>query len=197
MDKLVARTVIAPLYVAESKFPIQLRSLQISEVPLAGIIRLQGRTDDEQFRTSVNTALGLQLPKAERTAQNGDIRLAWSGPNEYLCFCPLEIEEGLLKSITEALAGQFAVATLYSDSRVGFRIVGDEATGFISKGCSIDVHAATFPVGQCVTTKFAGLPAMLMHRMDGEYVVYFDVGYIEFVLKWLVDAAEEFSEQVS
>jgi sarcosine oxidase, subunit gamma len=197
MDKLIARTVLAPLYVAEVKFPIQSRSLQISEVPLAGIIRIQGRTDDEQFRASINTALGLQLPKAERTTQNGEVSLAWSGPNEYLCFCSLEVEDGLLHSLTNALAGQFAVATLYSDSRAGFRILGEDATCFIAKGCSIDVHATAFPVGQSVTTKFAGLPAMLMHRTDGEYVVYFDVGYIEFILKWFIDAAEEFSELTS
>lgn len=197
MDKLTPRTVVAPLYVPENIFPVRAPSLEISELPLAGIIRLQGRSDDVEFRESVSASLGIPLPPAERFSQNGDVRLAWAGPNEYLCLCPLETEEKYVSAVTEALAGQFATVTLYSDSRVGFRITGREAAAFVAKGCSIDSHPASFPAGRVVTTRFAGLPAMIMHRTEGEYVVYFDIGFVEFVLKWILDAAEEFRELAS
>ncbi|MBN3786546.1 sarcosine oxidase subunit gamma family protein [Burkholderia sp. Ac-20353] len=197
MDKLIARTVVAPLYVSEQVFPIRAGSLQIFELPLAGIIRLQGRTDDPEFRASVSATVSVQLPLAETFSPGADVELAWVGPNEYLCFCPLDAEERTFSALTAALAGQFATATLYSDSRVCFLITGTDATAFLAKGCSIDMHPASFPVGRVVTTRFADLPAMVMHRNEGEFVVYFDVSYIEFALKWILDAAEEFIERTA
>ncbi|MEX3982187.1 sarcosine oxidase subunit gamma [Paraburkholderia sp. EG287A] len=194
MDKLIARSTVAEQFADARVFPIRADGLQISELPLAGIIRVQGRTTHEAFRTQVTASLGVGVPTAERVSIGTDVRLAWAGPNEYLCFCALDAEEKLLSALTAALTGQFATVTLVSDSRIGFLIKGREAQAFISKGCSLDMYRESFPVNRVVTTRFAGLPAMLMHRSESEYAVYFDIGYAEFVLKWMLDAAAEFLE---
>ncbi|MEB2543756.1 sarcosine oxidase subunit gamma [Burkholderia cenocepacia] len=194
MDKLIARSTVSQQFVDSNVFPIRADNLQISELPLAGIIRVQGRTADDAFRSQVASCLGADLPAAERTSVGADVRIAWTGPNEYLCFCALAAEEKHLSALTDALAGQFATVTLVSDSRVAFLVTGREAQAFISKGCSIDMNPASFPADRAVTTRFAGLPAMLMHRGGGDYVIYFDIGYVEFVVKWMLDAAEEFLE---
>jgi len=192
MDRLVARSTVSPQFVGESAFPIRAGSLQISELPLAGIIRVQGRSADEAFRSGVAAALGLRLPEAEAISRGAGARLAWAGPNEYLCFCALADEDKCVSALTAALAGQFATVTLVSDSRVGFVVTGSNADALLSKGCSIDMHRVAFPAGRVVTTRFAGLPAVLMRREAGDYAIYFDVAYVEFILKWLLDAAEEF-----
>lgn len=192
MDKLIARSTVTEQFADSVVFPIRADGLQISELPLAGIIRLQGRAQDEAFRSRVTASLGADIPSAERVSAGTDLRLAWAGPNEYLCLCTLDVEEKCLSALTAALVGQFATITLVSDSRLGFLIKGREAEAFISKGCSIDMHRESFPVNRVVTTRFGGLPAMLMHRSEGEYVIYFDIGYAEFVLKWMLDAAAEF-----
>lgn len=194
MDKLIARTKITPNFVGESEFPLRSARLHVSELPLAGIIRLQGETSNEAFRSGVQAALGVQLPVPERVSVTNEVRLAWAGPNEYLCFCPLGSEEKYESLLAGALAGQFAAVTLVSDSRVVFLVSGKDAAALMAKGCSIDMHPSTFAVGHVVTTRFAGLPAMLIHRDQGEYVLYFDIGYTEFMVKWLLEAAEEFTE---
>jgi sarcosine oxidase, subunit gamma len=195
MDKLIARTTVSQNFFGEGVFPFRAEGLQISELPLAGIIRIQGNTADEAFSSAVVTALATPLPAPERVSATRDIRLAWAGPGECLCFCALESESSVESALNESLAGQFATVTLVSDSRVAFLVAGKEAPALLAQGCSIDTHPATFGVDNVVTTRFAGLPAMLMHRDQGEYVLYFDVGYTEFVVKWLLEAAEEFVDQ--
>lgn len=194
MDKLIPRTTISPNFVGEGVFPVRTPSLQVSELPLSGIIRVQGSSDDA-FRAGVASALGIQVPPHERLSAGDDVKLAWAGPNEYLCFCSLASEAKRESTLVGALRGQFATVTAVSDSRVAFLVTGDDAAAFVSKGCSIDMHRSSFAVGHVVTTRFAGLPTMLLHRDMGEYVLYFDTGYTEFVLKWLLEAAEEFTGQ--
>lgn len=192
MDKLIARSTVSAQFIDPAVFPIRFDSLRITELPLGGIIRIQGAGNDAAFRSTVTNALGVTLPEPERSTSNGEVRLAWAGPNEFVCFCPLAEEEQYESRLTGAFAGQFATATLVSDSRVGFRIAGEDAASFISKGCAIDMHPERFDAGRALTTRFAGLPAMLMRDQDDGYAVYFDIGYIEFILKWIVDAAAEF-----
>jgi len=191
MDKLVTRSTVSSQFVDANIFPVHASSLQISELPLGGIIRIQGSSKDAAFRSAVKAALAVDVPPPENSTSSADVRLAWAGPNEFLCFCPLATEMKYEQRLSRALVGHFATVTLVSDSRLGLQITGTQAASFLSKGCAIDLHAASFGIGHTVTTRFAGLPAMLLRDEDG-YVIYFDIGYVEFLMKWVVDGAEEF-----
>jgi sarcosine oxidase, subunit gamma len=192
MDKLIARSTVNQDFVDSQSFPIAVSSLNISELPLGGIVRIQGRSSDPAFAAGVTTCLGVTLPAPESLARGNSCVLAWAGPNEYLWFCDLAEEGAFVASLTGALTGVFANVTLVSDSRIGFLVRGVEARSFLAKGCSIDMHATAFGAGQVVTTRFAGLPAMLLSREEDEFVIYFDIGHAQYVLKWISDAAEEF-----
>lgn len=194
MDKLIARSALSPQFIDANLFPVDFGDLQIAELPLAGIVRIQGFAGDAGFRAAVTQALGVAVPEPEASTSQGDIRLVWGGPHEFLCFCPLA-EEAQYRSRFTAVAGCFVTATVISDSRVGFRMTGREAASFIAKGCAIDMHSEQFKVGHSTSTRFASLPALVMRHDEDVYVVYFDVGYIEFILKWIVDAAAEFASQ--
>ena len=192
MDKLSARSTICQQFIEGKPFPVRCPSLEISELPLAGIIRLQGKGNDPLFQAAVSAALALSLPAPESVSGTGDVQIAWTGPNEWLCFCPLSKEESCLGALTDAVAGQFATVTLVSDSRIGLVVTGQDAAALLSKGCAIDLHPVAFPVGHVVTTRFAGLPSMLTGRSASAYVLYFDVGSTEYMLNWIIDAADEF-----
>jgi sarcosine oxidase subunit gamma len=194
MLKLISRTLVSPQLVEEAKFPVKSEKVQISEMPLGGILRIQGNTVDPAFKVAVAAALDLELPEPEAMVAKGDLRLAWAGPKEYLCFCSIEDEARYEQSLRSSLMGQFATTTLMSDSRIAFVISGQSAAAFLSKGCSVDMDPACFGVGRVVTTRFAGLPAMIMCRDKNEYAAYFEVGYAQFLVRWIVDAAAEFSE---
>jgi sarcosine oxidase, subunit gamma len=197
MVKLNARSTLFQEYLDKSVFPVQTPTLQITELPLSGILRVQGRQSDAAFVSAVEENLGVQLPAPSRTESNADVTVTWAGPNEYLCFCALENEtqyEGALKS---ALEGKFAAVTLVSDSRFGVRVSGSNAAAFIAQGCSIDMDTTSFPIGHAVTTRFAGLPAILIHRAKQEYILYVDIGYVEYMLKWLVAESNEYRHVVA
>jgi sarcosine oxidase, subunit gamma len=192
MVKLKARSTLAQEYVDKRVFPVQTPTLQIAELPLSGILRVQGRRSDTAFVSVVEGNLGVQLPEPSRTASNPDVTLTWAGPNEYLCFCALENEARYENALKTALEGLFAAVTLVSDSRFGVCISGSNAASFISQGCSIDMGTASFPVGHAVTTRFAGLPAILINRAQQEYHLYVDIGYVEYLLKWLAAESSEY-----
>jgi sarcosine oxidase subunit gamma len=192
MLKLQARTTVTSQFVMGHTFPVDTPSLRVSEVPLHEIIRIQGGSESAPTRAIIESVLALNLPLPECSTQDKSKRLAWVGPNEWLVLCALEDEGGLFDELTRALADQFATVTLVSDSRVSFLVAGDVAADFVAKGCAIDLHVTAFPVGAVVTTRFAGLPAMLLHRDTLEYVLYFDVSMAGFLVDWLCDAAEEF-----
>lgn len=192
MDKLIARSTVHQDFVDSKSFPIAARSLSISELPLGGIVRIQGQSSDAAFSAGITTSLGVPLPVPESLSRRDSAVLAWAGPNEYLWFCDLADEESFVSALKWALAGLFANVTLVSDSRIGFLVMGEAARSFIAKGCSIDMYAAAFGAGHVVTTRFAGLPAMLLSREENEFFIYFDIGHAQYVLNWVRDAAEEF-----
>lgn len=196
MAKLMARSTVHHDFIDSKNFPIASSTLNVAELPLGGIVRLQGRSSDSAFNAGVTAGLGVTLPPPESLSRSDAGVLAWAGPNEYLWFCDLSAEDKFVSSLMGALAGVFANVTLVSDSRIGFLVTGSEARSFFSKGCSIDMHAAAFRVGHVVTTRFAGLPAMLLSRRENEFVIYFDIAHAQYVLKWIEDAAEEFLHAV-
>jgi sarcosine oxidase subunit gamma len=193
MLSLQARTTVTPHLIAGRPFPVDTASLQVAEESLHGVIRVQVDRQSVQARAEIQAVLGLELPRPERCTQNGGTRLAWVGPNEWLVFCSVEDENAHLHALTDSLQGQFATMTLMSDSRVSFKVCGSASADFLAKGCAIDLGAGMFPVSAVVTTRFAGLPAMLLHRDTSEYVLYFDVSLADFLVNWTIDAAEEFA----
>jgi sarcosine oxidase, subunit gamma len=197
MVKLNARSTLAQEYVGKTVFPVQTPTLQITELPLSGILRVQGRRSDTAFVSVVEGNLGVQLPEPSRTASNPDVTVTWAGPNEYLCFCALENEAKYESALKAALEGLFAAVTLVSDSRFGVCVSGSSAAAFVSQGCSIDMGTASFPVGHALTTRFAGLPAILINRANQEYHLYVDIGYVEYLLKWLVAESSEYRHIVA
>jgi sarcosine oxidase, subunit gamma len=197
MVKLNARSTLAQEYVDKRAFPVQTSTLQITELPLSGILRVQGRRSDPAFVSVVEGNLGVQLPEPSRTASNPEVTLTWAGPNEYLCFCALENEARYETTLKTALEGLFAAVTLVSDSRFGVCISGSNAAAFISQGCSIDLGTTSFPVGNAVTTRFAGLPSILINRAQQEYYLYVDIGYVEYLLRWLAAESSEYRHIVA
>ncbi|PRD74619.1 hypothetical protein C6P74_26090 [Burkholderia multivorans] len=197
MVKLNARSTLSQEYVDKNVFPVQTPTLQITELPLSGILRIQGRQSDAAFVAAVEENLGVQLPAPERTDSRADVNVTWAGPNEYLCFCALEHEAQYESALKSALEGKFAVVTLVSDSLFGVRVSGSNAAAFIGQGCSIDMDPTNFPIGHSVTTRFASLPAILIHRARQEYILYVDIGYVEYMLKWLVAESNEYRHVVA
>jgi sarcosine oxidase, subunit gamma len=186
MPKLASRgQVCTPL-------PLRYPTLSITEIPLSGILRLQGKSQSPAFKEGVERVTRFALPVQGALESNGAVLGAWATPGEWLLFCDLAEEQALLNELRAELSDVFANVALVSDSRLGFSIQGDSAADFLAKGGGMDVDSAVFKPGSCVTTRFAGLPAILMHVMSGEYRLYVDISFSGFISSWIADAAQEF-----
>jgi sarcosine oxidase, subunit gamma len=194
MSELIARTLAATQWAPPERFPIGAPNLSIEELPLAGILRVQSGTDDPAWRTRFATVAGLALPASGQCHVDfqPDRFIAWSAPREWLFVCPLEEELARLEAFERVCDGGVAAATLISDSRIGFRATGIDAPVLLAKGTALNVDGGVFPPGSAATTRFAGLAAMIVHRLPGEYLIYFDVAYSEFLMRWWLDTADEF-----
>ncbi|XHO03486.1 hypothetical protein ACEQUB_00346 [Ralstonia syzygii] len=192
MANLIARTFVTETWTKPAALPVHTPSLAIHELPLAGIIRIQGSANDSQVIAAIQTATGLTVPLTERYVEADRDILARVGPNEWLLFTDLAVEERALQALQRNFGDVFANATLVSDSRIALAVAGDAAPDFLAKGCALDFHPTAFPPGTLASTRFAGLPAAILHRTLNHYVIYFDVALAEFVVSWLVDASKEF-----
>lgn len=195
MPELTARTLTATQWAPPGRFPVGAPNLSIEELPLAGIVRLQSRIDEPGWMARLAVVAGFAaLPAMGRCTVDAqaDNFIAWSAPREWLAFCPLAEEANLLETFEKLCDGSLAVATLISDSRVGFRATGTDAQALLAKGTALNLETDAFPPGSAATTRFAGLAAMIVHRLPGEYLIYFDVAYSEFLMRWWLDAADEF-----
>lgn len=195
MPELTARTLTAAQWAPPGRFPVGAPNLSIEELPLAGIVRLQSRIDDPGWMARLAVVAGVAaLPATGRCTVDAqaDRFIAWSAPREWLAFCPLAEEANRLEAFEKLCDGSIAVATLISDSRVGFRATGTDAPALLAKGTALNLGTDVFPPGSAATTRFAGLAAIIVHRLPSEYLVYFDVAYSEFLMRWWLDAADEF-----
>ncbi|TDV33846.1 heterotetrameric sarcosine oxidase gamma subunit [Paraburkholderia caballeronis] len=193
MVKLQARTHVTATLSNAKRFPIDEAELKIDELPLHAIVRVQGRSNDRAFRAGCADVFGTALPDAEQTSALAHGRLAWVTPNEWLYFGPIEQESAVTGSLATAFHGLFATVTKLSDARVAFVVQGRRAAEFLAKGSGIDFASHAFPVGRAVTTRFAGIAAMIIRLAPLEYALYFDVSLAGFLLDWLIDSAAEFA----
>ena len=182
-------------YWAPGKVPLHGEHLQISEHHLDGIIRVQGVAESAAFREAVAKAIGIQPPAVGQYVRTNQYEFAWVGPREWILFVPLAKEYEYLAALNEAFAGTFATAALMSDSRFALEISGSSALAFLSKGTGLNTDPAEFPPSSATTTRFMGMPALLVHRESGSYRLYFDVSYAAYVSAWVLDASEEFLTQ--
>lgn len=192
MDKLAPRITVTDS--VPGVWPVECPLLSVSEVPLSGIIRIQGAADDPNVVTAIESAAGLAVPTSEAYSDNGQRRLARVGPNEWLLFTELFDEQQALDTLIQHFQPLFATATLISDSRIVFSVSGPASSDFMAKGCALDFHLEALPSGFLRSSRFAGLPAAISRVAADAFLLYLDVSYAKFALNWIVDAAQEFKE---
>jgi sarcosine oxidase subunit gamma len=192
MPDLAARSALADLHSVDNAVSFDNAGVRFKELPLQGMVRLQGPGGDPAFLQQVAKAL-LALPKTGETSGDDQLRCHWLTPSEWLFVMPAEGEFDVIKSLQPALAGRNALATMITDSRCAIAISGSCARELLSKGCALDLHRDKFPVGRCTITRFFAVPAMLLRVGEDRYELVVDRAQSGFVWDRLVDAAGEFA----
>jgi len=103
-----------------------------------GLISLRGAPG---MLAAALRAEGLAMPAPRRITAQGDRRLAWMSPDEFLLMLPASEAPAAAARLAQALGGQFALVADVTDSRAVFRIEGARAREVLMKLCPVDFDA--------------------------------------------------------
>ncbi len=154
---------------------------------------LRGSPDDAGFVLAANTVLDQELPLAANTFSHGRHRVFWLGPDEWLIVSDAVQPSGLLTQMHRSLAGIGAAVTDISGGQLSLRLRGEPARDVLAKGCTLDLYAQAFKVGdcaQCGLAKTNVLIALINDRPEFEIIVR--RSFAGYLALWLKQAGREF-----
>jgi sarcosine oxidase subunit gamma len=180
-------------------------AVTLAEVPL--LTQLNLRLDPAgPAAEAVGKELGTALPTEPCTsATAGDLTVLWLGPDEWLVVGPPGAEQRLtaqlrsaqLRSAQPGSAGGTEPVSVVdvSAQRTTLALGGPRVRDLLAQGCTLDLHAREFGVGDCAQTMLAHAPVVLLRR-DGDdpaFWVLVRASFASYLLDWLVDATTEFT----
>ena len=134
--------------------------------------------------------LGQPLHPASSTFTDGDHRVYWLGPDEWLIETRADLSADLLSELSTALAGHHTAVNDISGGHVALRIRGIDARTVLAKGCTLDLHPREFGPGQCARTSLAKATVLLAVADDAPtYTVIAGRSFSDYLCHWLAHAA--------
>jgi sarcosine oxidase subunit gamma len=119
----------------------------VREAGLQGMIILRGDLSDKKLAAVCKAVTGMALPKPRKAAVDGKSGLAWMSPDELLVLVPYDQVADAIAKIDAALAGTHYLAENVSDARALILVEGDFGREVIAKLAPVDLHPASFGVG--------------------------------------------------
>ena len=170
--------------------------LLVREAQLATHLNLRGNPEDAGFASAVESVLGLPLPTQACTySRNGNLRLYWLGPDEWLLLAQgntaLEHEQAL----REGLPGHVAIVDI-SGGQTLVNLSGPGVENILKKSGPYDFHSSNFGDGRCVQTTFAKATALVARCEDGSVDLVIRRSFADYLARWLLDAGAEFDARI-
>jgi len=167
--------------------------LRIGELACISQINLRGNADDADFAAAVRDTLGFKLPATANTWSGCIERAAiWLGPDEWLLTAPAGENSMLEGALRTALRGLHHSVVDLSANRTTITLSGSDARPVLAKGCSLDMHAASFAAPHCAQTLLAKAQ-LILQCIDARdaFRLYVRNSFARYVAEWLIDAAAE------
>jgi sarcosine oxidase subunit gamma len=159
-----------------------------------GHINLRGNPGSSEFLSLANKILQQELPVvANTTSVNGEQRIYWLGPDEWLIVTPDDRVAALCRRLLDEMSLLSIAVNDLSGGQIVLRVSGAGAEKLLSKGCTLDLAAERFPVGSCAQSGLAKA-AGLIARVDdaGSFYIVIRRSFSEYLMKWLHNAGQEF-----
>ena len=121
-------------------------------LPYRGYLNLRGDPKGNGFPEAVGEALGQPLPIAANTFTEGECRVFWLGPDEWLVMTEPGMETALTTRLEVALADRPCALTDLTGGQICIRLGGRHARDVLAKGSTLDFHPRVFRPGQCAQT---------------------------------------------
>lgn len=132
---------------------------------------IAGEHDTNALAEAIKARFGLDLPSTPSAAMSETHSLLWSGPHQWLL---VAASHARFTDDLAALSGLSAVAE-QSHGRAVLRLSGAMVRKALAKGCMLDLHPATFPVGMTALSSIAYIGVQLWRVEDGPDGAVFEI----------------------
>jgi sarcosine oxidase subunit gamma len=172
-------------------------AVALREVEFAVQIGLRAEPDSPSA-AALEGVLGLPLPTGhgQVTGNPEGQHVLWMAPDEFLAVdVSREQAPGESRELEDALEGLPGQSVDLSANRTILELTGPKARQVLEKGCHIDLHPRAFPTGTAVVTPLGLVPFILHKSSDGGYRLYPRASFADYLVRWLLDAMEEFAHE--
>lgn len=151
---------------------------------------------DAQLRAALQELVGDSWPTTVgATAGSGSRpRSLCLGPTEWLVVAESPAD-ALLREVEQAVRGSSLNVTDQSQGLAALEVSGPRARELITKGCCLDLHPRAFPLNACARTRLAHVPVVIDAGTHADRLTcYVARSYLDYLHRWLIDAAAEFQD---
>ena len=165
--------------------------LKITNINVKNILNLRVNYRSLSFQNYLKKVLKFEIPKNVGIFKNnGKLSLLAIGPSELLLIIA-DDKNIFSKSNYEKLLNNFSNVTDVTDHYHSLNLSGDKLRWVLSKGCSVDLNKSVFRPGSCVQTLLGNSNVIFTCNSDNSITLVCVSSYIEYVLRWLKDAANQ------
>ena len=170
---------------------------EIRNFDLIQVMARRGKGAD--LAKAAKARFGVAPPDAPKAIQASDATLIWSGPDQF--FVLSKGEKHTMDTLAQALSDPASLSD-QSHARVLISISGVKARAMLAKLSSIDLHAASFPVGAAAATSMDHTSVTLWRgndRSDGLAVfnVLVFATFAESLWHTMLDSGAEYGVAIS
>lgn len=162
----------------------------LRDVGMATLIASRGR--EAALIAAVEARYGMRLPADPRTVENGGVRAVWAGPGQWLI---VTADVSGVETLREASSSLSAFSD-QTGSRALMRVSGKAIRAALAKGCMVDLHDLSFPVGAAALSSIAHISVHLWRLADGPDGAVFEIAVPRSMAgsfwSWFAASAAEF-----
>lgn len=168
-------------------------AIEVRVLEDTGHINLRGDATNKSFLTAVRSATGCALPVSPNTVTDGETRVCWLGPNEWLFVMPATNVDAARLALEQALASLHAAVNDLSGGQMLLRLSGEGVRELLSKGCTLDLHLDVFEAGACAQTGLGKAAVVILaHKMGSGIDLIVRRSFSDYLLNWLQKAGAEY-----
>lgn len=172
--------------------------LRVTVMASLAHLNLRGDPANPRFVEAVEGVLQQPLPLAPNTVSDGDHRIFWLGPDEWLVSTPRAGLAALAAGLDSALEGLHAAVNDLGGGQVLLRLHGGACREVLAAGCTLDLDPAVFAVGRCAQTGLARAAVLLTPLGDPDASgreegmdLFVRLSFADYLLDWLATMAGE------
>lgn len=157
-----------------------------------GHINVRGRAADAGFVKAAGKALGQALPLEANTFSAGEHHVCWLGPDEWLIVTQASGTAELAERLEGVLAGTHAAVNDVSGGHVALMLRGPHCRELLAKGCTLDLHAREFALGDCAQSGLAKANVLLaLVDESPTFMIVVRRSFADYLCGWLAHAGRD------